>query len=82
MNGGYHVTKIIYIITEAPLITAVLIARWVEGANCGKKDYFFCEKKEMYNHAGKYRLLHEVPEQTFNVFHDFVLLEKDVQTDT
>ena len=52
MNGGY-VTKIIYIITEAPLITAVTIAHWVEGGQLRRKGLFFHEKIEVYNHAGK-----------------------------
>ena len=37
MNGGYNVTKIIYIITEASLITTVLIARQVEADQLQKK---------------------------------------------
>ena len=45
MNGDYNVTKIIYLITEAPLITAVSIARRVEVGQLPKKGLFFLWEK-------------------------------------
>ena len=52
MNGGYNVTKIIYIITEAPLITAVTIAHYVEGGQLGGQEYYNGKNKIYKNITG------------------------------
>ena len=64
---GYNVTKI----TEAPLTAAIpMLNPGGGGPIAEKRMYFFLWEKKCW-------LLHEVAEQTFHVFHDFVVLEKD-----
>ena len=63
---GYNVTKI----TEAPLTAVPMLNTGGGGPIAEKRMYFFLWEKKCW-------LLHEVAEQTFHVFHDVVVLEKD-----
>ena len=63
---GYNVTKI----TEAPLTAVPMLNTGGGGPIAEKRMYFFLWEKKCW-------LLHEVAEQTFHVFYDVVVLEKD-----